>query len=46
MAKTILAEFVVGVTLHPLIVKQPRVKIIDFSKVNSFLSGSISPQLK
>ena len=46
MIKTVLAELFAGVTLHPLIVKEPKVKVIDFSKVNSFPSGSFFPQLQ
>ena len=42
----ILDAFVVGVTLHPLTVKQLNTKIIHFPGVNSLYSGSCSPKLE
>ena len=42
----ILDAFVVGVTLHPLTVKQLNTKVIHFPGVNSLYSGSCSPKLE
>ena len=43
MKKVTLAEFFIGVEVHPRCIKAPRPKTIDFSQVNSPCSGSLMP---
>ena len=44
--KAILAAAVIGVSLHPLIVKELRTKIADFPNVNSEFVEDFSPNLE